>query len=206
MWTPATTASRRRRSTCRAVLAATLALAACGPPTPQRSEPAAGRLTSHDDESADCLATVWRAQAAPDKEYDRAHDHADGGAISCATGTSASQFAAVLAAIRRAAAKEDRAALIAEVGLPLLYIDGEGHKRELDRDALAARSGEVFSAPVLRLLAGLQVKDLAVVPQQGAFADLGAVWLLTGRTGGRPRIVTIDHQALQEAAAAKRRR
>ena len=90
--------------------------------------------------------------------------------------------------------------------MPLLYIDEAGRKRQLDRDALAASADEVFSPPVVRLLARLTLDDFSVVPQQGAFADLGAVWLLTGRTGGRPRIVTIDRQALDEAAAAKHQR
>jgi hypothetical protein len=205
MLTRATTTKRRVRSTSSAVIAATLALAGCGPRTPQQSQSAAVRLPGH-GASADCLAKIWQSQIEPDTAYDRAHDRADGGAISCATGTTASQFAAVLMAIREATGKGDRSALIAEVGLPLLFIDSEGHKSELDREAVTAHADEVFSAPVLRLLTGLQVEDLAVVPQQGAFADLGAVWLLTGRTGGRPRIVTIDHQALDEAASAKRRR
>jgi hypothetical protein len=177
-----------------------LALAGCGPGAPQATQADAS------ESSADCLAIVWRAQAAPDKAFDRAHDRADGGSLSCATGTSASEFAAALAAIRTAAAKGDDAGLIAEVGLPLLYIDAAGRKRQLDRAALTARAEEVFSPPILALLARLTLEDLSVVPQQGAFADLGAVWLLTGRTGGRPRIVTIDRQALDEAAAAKRRR
>jgi hypothetical protein len=195
----ATPITVRRRSTSRLALAAALALAGCGPSAPAAKRPAGA------DNSADCLALVWQAQTTPDKAFDRAHDHADGGAISCATGTSASQFATVLAAVRGAAAKHDDAALIAEVGLPLLYIDAAGNKRELDRTALAASAGEVFSPPVMAVLGRLSLEDLSVVPQQGAFADLGAVWLVTGRNGGRPRIVTIDRQALDEAAAAKRR-
>ena len=195
----ATPTTVRRRSISSVLAAAALALAGCGPAAPAAKQPA------RPDKSAECLALVWQAQAAPNKAFDRAHDRADGGAISCATGTSASQFAAALAAIRSAAAKHDDAALIAEIGLPLLYIDAAGNKRELDRTALTADAGEVFSPPVKAVLGRLSLEDLSVVPQQGAFADLGAVWLVTGRTGGRPRIVTVDRQALDEAAAARTR-
>ena len=172
-----------------------------GPRRPASTQAAANGFVSGKGKSADCLAEVWQAQAAPDKAFDRAHDPADGGAISCATGTSASQFASALAAIRRAAASGDKAALIAQVALPLLYIDQSGRKRELDRDALAASADEIFSPPVLALLKEIRLEELSTVPQEGAFAELGAVWLAAGRTGGRPRIVTIDRQALAEAAA-----
>jgi len=140
----------------------------------------------------------------PGKAFDRAHDKADGGALSCATGTSASEFAAALAAIRRAAARRDRAALASQVGLPLLFIDASGTKTRLDRDRLAADAAQVFSPSILAMLERLDLDDLSVVPQEGAFADLGAVWLVAGRTGGRPKIVTIDLQALEEAAATRR--
>ena len=149
---------------------------------------------------ADCLNAVWKAQATPNKAFDRAHDQADGGSISCATGTSASAFAATLAAIRAAAASGDKAKLAAQVGLPLLYIDSARKRRKLDRDQLASDAAEVFSPAVLALLRRIDLGDLAVVPHEGAFADLGAVWLVAGRTGGQPRIVTIDRQALAEAA------
>ncbi len=197
----ATPARGRRRSTFSVLAVA--ALAGCGPSAPAARQPAANGFVAGADTPADCLAEVWRAQAAPDKPFDRAHDAADGGAISCATGTSASQFASALAAIRAAAASGDKATLIGEVALPLLYIDESGRKRELDRNALAAGADQVFSPRMLSLLRRTRLEDLSVVPQEGAFADLGAVWLAAGRTGGRPRIVTIDRQALNEAAAAK---
>lgn len=177
-----------------------MALTGCGPPAPKGNQ---GQAFAQADEPGDCLALVWRAQPAPAKAFDRAHDRADGGAISCATGTSASQFAAALAAIRSAAVRGDKAALSAQVRLPLLYIDSSGRKRELDRTALAVAADAVFSPPMLALLRRLTLDDLAVVPNEGAFAELGAVWLVAGRTGGRPRIVTIDRQALDEAAAAR---
>jgi len=199
----ATPARGRRRSTFSVVAVGALALAACGPSAPAARQPAANGFVAGAGKPADCLTEVWQAQAAPDKAFDRAHDAADGGAISCATGTSASQFASALAAIRAAAASGDKATLIGEVALPLLYIDESGRKRELDRNALAAGADQVFSPRMLSLLRRTRLEDLSVVPQEGAFADLGAVWLAAGRTGGRPRIVTIDRQALNEAAAAK---
>jgi hypothetical protein len=199
------TTKARRRSTSSLAVAATLVLAGCGPAAPTPSPAAAHGLGAQSDSSSDCLMQAWKGQSAPDKAFDRAHDRADGGSLSCATGTTASQFAATLAAVRSAAAKRDNAALMAEVGFPLLYIDRTGQKAQLDRDTLSTRAGEVFSPAVLTLLAGLRLEDLSVVPQEGAFADLGAVWLVAGRAGGRPRIVTIDAQALGEAAAAKRR-
>jgi len=192
-----------RRSASSVAVAAALALAGCGPSAPAAKQPAANGLVAGTDKSADCLAAVWQAQVAPDKAFDSAHDQADGGSLSCATGTSASQFVAALAAIRSAAKSGDRAALVAQIGLPLLYIDVSGRKRELDRAALVADRGDVFSPPMLALLARMNLDDLSVVPREGAFADLGAVWLVAGRTGGRPRIVTLDRQALDEAAAAR---
>jgi hypothetical protein len=194
----------RRQSISSALAAAALALASCGPAAPAAKQAGAAGVAAETG-SGDCLAAVWQAQPAPDKAFDQAHDRADGGSISCATGTSASQFAAALAAIRAAAARGDNAALIAEIGLPLLFIDAAGRKRELDRTALAARAEEVFSPPVVALLERVRLEDLSVVPREGAFADLGAVWLVAGRTGGRPRIVTIDRQALDEAATHRRR-
>jgi hypothetical protein len=152
----------------------------------------------------DCLTLVWKARPALDEGFDRAHHWASGGALSCATGTGASQFAAELTTIRSAAARGDRAALSAEVALPLLYIDRAGHKRELDRSALAERSAEVFSPPMIALLERVTLDDLSVVPREGAFVPLGAVWLVAERPGGRPLIVTIDREALDEAAAASK--
>ena len=178
-------------------------LASCGPAAPTRKQAMeAGPLPSG-SKSEDCLGQIWKAQSAPNKAFDRANDLADGGPISCSTGTSASEFAGALVAIRDAAARGDKSALGAKVGLPLLYIDGHGRKRELDRAALAASADEVFSPPVVALLKRVTLDDLSVVPREGAFIDLGAVWMVAGRTGGRPRIVTIDRQALDEAVGAR---
>jgi len=200
----ATPASRRSRSSAAVAAALVLTATSCGPSAPENKQPAGNAPIVRPEKSADCLAAVWKAQGVPGKAFDRAHDKADGGALSCATGTSASEFAAALAAIRRAAARRDRAALASQVGLPLLFIDASGTKTRLDRDRLAADAAQVFSPSILAMLERLELDDLSVVPQEGAFADLGAVWLVAGRTGGRPKIVTIDLQALEEAAATRR--
>lgn len=151
----------------------------------------------------DCLVVVWEQQASPDRDFDRANDLAEGGLISCATGTSASQFEATLSALRNAASGDDRDALLGEVGIPLLYIDSEGNRRDLLETDLAAREfAEVFSPDMLALMRELSLSDMTVVPEQGGFFQLGAIWLTAGEPGGRPRLVTINRQALAEAAAA----
>lgn len=149
---------------------------------------------------------VWQQQDQPNEQFDRDHDRADGGAISCATGTSASQFEAALAAIRKAAATGDKASLLAELGIPLLYIDAAGNRHELRQDELADDLfDEVFSPEVLALLRQVRLEDLTVIPDEGAFVKLGAIWLVVDSLGGRPRIITVNRQALGEAAAAAQR-
>ena len=68
---------------------------------PQSDERAAARVpqppspleTAPTPASDNCLLVVWQDQKTRDEQFDLAHDSATGGAISCATGTSASQFA-----------------------------------------------------------------------------------------------------------------
>ena len=57
---------------------------------------------------------------------------------------------------------------------------------------------------MLALLREVDLDALTVVPDQGAFVELGSVWLVVDRKGGRPRIVTVNKQALGEAASAVR--
>ena len=88
--------------------------------------------------------------------------------------------------------------------MPLLYIDDEGNRRELtDPGDVDARFSEVFDQDVLALLRRIDLDGLTVVPDQGAFLELGSIWLVVDRKGGRPRIVTINKQALGEAGPAK---
>ncbi|WP_234038172.1 hypothetical protein [Erythrobacter sp. YJ-T3-07] len=166
------------------------------PPAPQAaSQPAADN----------CLLLVWQEQETRDERFDLAHDSADGGAISCATGTTASQFDRAFASIRAAAKARDKAAILDQTGLPLLYIDAEGNRKQLTApEEIDATFSEVFDDDVLALLREVDLDALTVVPDEGAFVKLGSVWLVVDRDGGRPRIVTVNKQALGEAASAVR--
>ncbi|RPF72643.1 hypothetical protein EG799_02920 [Aurantiacibacter spongiae] len=149
---------------------------------------------------------IWDGQDRPDRAFDRANDTVDGGAISCATGTSASQFEDALGAIRAAAAGNDRAALLRELDIPLQYIDAEGNRRDVSESELVdAGFDEVFSPEMLDMMTQLRLEDMTVVPDEGAFFRLGSVWMVADRRGGRPRLVTVNRQALSEAIAAARR-
>ena len=185
-------------------LAAALLLSACGAREPPEQEAEAD--TPAASASSDCLMLAWEEQPAPDRAFDRAHDLAEGGAISCATGTTASQFEAALAAIRAAAQSGDKARLLQELGIPLLYIDANGNRRELQRPEMVdAVFDEVFTPEAIALLGRVRLEDLTVVAGQGAFVELGGIWLVVDRAGGRPRIATVNQQALGEAAEAARR-
>ncbi len=171
-------------------------------PEPAR-ESAPARIARTPD---DCLLVVWQEQDDPDAAFDRAHDEAQGGAISCATDTTASQFEAAIETLREAAKSGDRARLLREVGMPLLFIDGDGKRREItDPAEVDGAFDTVFDARMLALLQRLDLSQLTVVPDRGAFFELGSLWLVVDRKGGRPRLVTVNHQALGEAATAARR-
>lgn len=177
-----------------------MALTACHP----QSQPQADPLAASGAE--DCLLVVWERDGRANAAFDRAHDRASGGAVSCATGGSASSFDAALSAIRAAAATGDRAGILREVGIPLLYIDENGVRRELtEPGAVDAAFEEVFSPEVVDLLSRVRLEDMQVVDGQGAFFGLGALWLVVDDSG-RPRIVTVNAQALGEAAAAAKRK
>lgn len=184
-------------------IAAALLLAACGAQDAPKEEPSDTPVPSV---SSDCLVLAWQEQPAPDRTFDEAHDLAEGGAISCATGTTASQFEAALAAIRAAAQSGDKARLLQELGIPLLYIDAQGNRRELERpEMIDAVFDEVFTPEAVAVLGRVKLEDLTVVAGQGAFVELGGIWLVVDRAGGRPRIATVNQQALGEAAEAARR-
>lgn len=185
-------------------LVAALLLSACGAREPARQE--AADETPVATASTDCLVLAWQQQPAPDRAFDQAHDLAEGGAISCATGTTASQFEAALGAIRAAAQSGERARLLQELGIPLLYIDAEGNRRELQRpEMVEAVFDQVFTSETIALLERVRLEDLTVVAGQGAFVELGGIWLVVDRAGGRPHIATVNQQALGEAAEAARR-
>lgn len=184
-----------------ALLAVLLFAAGCTSESSADQQPA---VATPDD--SECLVLVWQQQATPDRDFDRAHDLAEGGAISCATGSSASRFEGALTAIREAAGRSDKAVLLDHLSIPLLYIDGAGNRRELTQpEAVEELFDEVFSPATLALLEQVRLEDLTVVAGQGAFLELGALWLVVDEPGGRPKIATVNRQALDEAAAAARR-
>lgn len=153
----------------------------------------------------DCLLMIWSEQAERAVEFDRAHDQVKGGAISCATGTTASQFDAAILAVREATKSGNKARMLEQIGLPLLYIDAEGERRPIEsREMVEQVFDEVFDPRMLETLGRLDLADMTVVPEQGAFFELGSLWLVVDRKGGRPAIVTVNRQALDDAARAAR--
>ena len=149
---------------------------------------------------------VWSNQQSRDIEFDRANDLVDGGAISCATNTSASQFQAAIDALRAAARSGDKARMLEQLGLPLLYIDRDGEQVELDDDQIDALYDEVFDARLIGAIERLDLSQMTVVPERGGFFELGSIWLVVDKMGARPRLVTVNRQALDEAAGAARRK
>lgn len=170
-------------------------------PNPQiPSETVRSPLASRED---DCLLVLWEKQSAPDREFDLRFDKTDGGAISCATRTTAGEFAKAITDIRAAAAARDRRAMLDQIGLPLLYIDADGESRRLaDRGAVDVLFDRIFDAEVYTALQQIDLQDIAVTPGQGGDFQLGSIWLAVAEDGGRPRIVTVNQQALNEAMSA----
>jgi hypothetical protein len=155
----------------------------------------------------DCLLLVWSSQKERNPQFDRDHDFVEGGAISCATGTSASQFDVAISTLRDAARSGDKARLLREVGLPLLYIDGEGKRREIkDRTEVEAVFDEIFDPAMIEVLQKIDLSRMSVAKDQGGFFELGAIWLVVDRDGGRPRLMTVNRQALDEALDTARER
>ena len=94
--------------------------------------------------------------------------------------------------------------MLEEVGIPLLYIDADGERVELDAERLDALYDEIFDADLMQVLQRLDLRDMTV-DEQGGFFELGSVWLVVSEDGGRPRLVTVNRQALVESAEAARR-
>ncbi|MBX7457178.1 hypothetical protein K3152_02865 [Qipengyuania sp. 1NDH17] len=184
---------------------------ACSPVTGERTaeDPARQRLLETVEAEAspnpgdNCLLMVWSEQDDPDIEFDRAHDAVKGGAISCATGASPSQFEAAISSLRDAAKSGDRARILDEVGIPLLYITDQGERRELTEDEVESLFDEVFDDNMLDLLQRLDLSQMTVEKDQGGFFELGSLWLIVDDTG-QPRVMTVNRQALGEAAAVAR--
>ena len=193
----------------------TLALAAmtgaCSPVSGERTaeDPARERLLQTVEAEAspnpgeNCLLMVWSEQDDPDIDFDRAHDAVKGGAISCATGASPSQFEAAISALRDAAKSGNKSRILEGVGIPLLYITEKGERRELTEEEVESLFDEVFDDHMLDLLQRLDLSQMTVEKDQGAFFELGSLWLIVDDTG-QPRVMTVNRQALGEAAAAAR--
>lgn len=186
------------------------ALAACSPAAqpqdelPEQLRDTQAVVTLPDGPPEDCLLMVWSNQEERDVEFDRANDAVEGGAISCATGTSASQFRAAIASLREAARSGDKARILEQLGIPLLYIDAEGERRELSRDEIDTVFDEVFDARMIEVLSRLDLADMTVETDGGGFFELGSLWLVVDKDGGRPRLMTVNRQALDEALEAAR--
>lgn len=158
------------------------------------------------EEAEDCLLVVWETQDERDIAFDRANDRVKGGAISCATGSSASQFEKVIASVRDAAGSGDKGRMLSEVNIPLIYIDNDGNRRALDDpQTIDAVFDEVFDGATMKMLQRIALSQMTVVPEQkGGFFELGSLWLVVDEPGARPRIVTVNRQAIMEAAEAAR--
>ena len=160
-------------------------------------------LESMDAPPDSCLLTVWSGEKVRDIDFDRANDLVEGGAISCATGTSPSRFAAAIESLREAARSGDKARVLEQVGMPLLYIDAQGERVELDDEQMDALYDEIFDAELFGLIERLDLKDMTV-SEAGGFFELGSIWLVVDKADGQPRLVTVNRQALTEAAEAAR--
>ena len=96
--------------------------------------------------------------------------------------------------------------MLEQLGLPLLYIDRDGEQVELDDDQIDALYDEVFDARLIGAIERLDLSQMTVVPERGGFFELGSIWLVVDKMGARPRLVTVNRQALDEAAGAARRK
>ena len=161
----------------------TAMLGACTPENPREVEAQANMLREANSDPEDCLLLVWSNQRERDVEFDRRHDFVDGGAISCATGTSASRFEAVIATLREAARSGNKARILDQVGLPLLYIDATGTRRELEsRAEVEAVFDEIFDAYMIARLQRLDLSRMSVASDQGGFSiSAPCGWWSTGK-------------------------
>jgi hypothetical protein len=146
---------------------------------------------------------VWSEEVEPDIEFDRANDVVKGGAISCTTGASPSRFEAAIGALREAARSGNKARILEQLGVPLLYIDEKGERQDLAEEQVEALFDDIFDARMLDMLQRLDLSQMTVEKDQGAFFELGTLWLVVDESG-RPQVVTVNRQALVEAAEAAR--
>ena len=197
-------------------LAALLAFAACGQPDPADEDIArvggdgeegpvtAAGADAEAEAISSCLDQIWDAQTEEQRAFDRSHDEIGGVSISCGMSTTASQFVEALDALRAAAEAEDRAAILDALNIPFYYIDAGGKTRQLDdRDEINRIFDDIFDERIMTLLKRLDLAEVTVVPGEGAFLELGSLWLVADHDGGQPKIVTVNHEALGEAETVR---
>jgi hypothetical protein len=166
----------------------------------------AGAAEAQAEAISNCLDSIWEAQPEDERAFDRANDQIGGVSVSCAMSTTATKFVDALDALRAAAEAEDRAALLDALNIPFYYIDADGVTTQLtDADQINAAFDRIFDARVMGLLRRIDLAEVTVVPGEGAFLELGSLWLVADQNGGPPKIVTVNHQAMNEADAARAR-
>ena len=57
---------------------------------------------------------------------------------------------------------------------------------------------------MIEVLQGLDLSRMSVAKDEGGYFELGAIWLVVDRDGGRPRLMTVNRQALDEALETAR--
>ncbi|MGB7405496.1 MAG: hypothetical protein WA906_07400 [Pacificimonas sp.] len=183
-------------------------LAACGDGSSTANGLATGDVIADDFADVetisveDCLPALWKQRPSRNEAYDRANDKQRGGSLSCGLSTTASEFRDVLADLRLAADTGDRERLLSHVGVPMTYVDRDGHLRELASMAdVEAIYEEIFTPDILAELSKIRLEDASVVPNEGIFFELGAVWLVVPEGESGPQLVTVNQQAAEEAAA-----
>ena len=153
-----------------------------------------------------CLKLVWAASGTQDNPFDRENDAVDGGSIACDLQTSASAVTTSLDTIRAAAQSDDRDDLAKVVVYPLRFHDRLGKVRSISSASELAKSHDiVFDSYTRAHLARLTMADMHIIPGEGAFFELGGVWIAANANGAQPRIITLNQQALTEADAARNR-
>lgn len=153
----------------------------------------------------DCLEDIWPTQPERDETFDRDHDQLNGQSISCDTGTTAGRFAATLDDIRDAASAKDADLILAQFDGRVLYIDEAGERVTLaDETSRADIRDAMFDAEMLVLLSQIDLSKLELLPGEGAYYEFGTIWFASQQRGGYPRIITINRQAMREAAQSRR--
>lgn len=146
-----------------------------------------------------CLNLVWSHQRSPSKVLDRKYDGSGDNAFSCATLTSATAFEKTLRRIRIAALRGNRLQLLALSRFPLTYVDLAGRRSSLSISEAAHKIGQVFPSKLMERLKKINLRQMEVVSNKGAFFDHGTLWLSPSEVGGNPAIITIDLRAFEEA-------